>query len=107
MAAPGSGKANGFDVVAIQVDQEGGVVVGTVIGAHAGLAVVLGPNFQAQRMEAVDGLAVRRAERDVGAGAWRRWRSVQVEGSLPLGPKLADSLSFEPGTKPRPFSVIS
>ena len=69
--------ADGLDVVAVGVEDEGAVVVGVVHGADAGRAVVLAAGGDRGLVEGVDLRAVLGAEGDVGVRRWscRRPRS--------------------------------
>ncbi len=63
----GLSRADRFDVVAVGIEQEGGVVGGAVVGAQAGTAVVAAAGLETRRVEAVDGGPIGRAERDMHA----------------------------------------
>src|SRR5260370_9945271 len=43
-----------LEPIAVRIDDKGGVVAGAIIGAQAGLAIVLAARFQGRRMEGVD-----------------------------------------------------
>ena len=61
--------ADGFDIVAVRVDDEGAVIVGVVVRADARRAVVLAAGSQRRRVEGVDLGAVSRGEGVVPAGS--------------------------------------
>src|SRR5258708_5475942 len=61
-------QADGLDVVAVGIEQEGGVVGRAVIGAQPGTAVIAPAGLDPGAVEAVDGGAIGRAEGDMGAG---------------------------------------
>src|SRR5690349_16386750 len=64
-------QADGFDVVAVGIDEEGGVVARAVIGAQAGLAVVAPARVEPGAVKAVDRGALIGAEGDMRAGSGR------------------------------------
>ena len=58
---------DGFDVVAVRVEHEGGVVAPAVLGAEAGRAVVGAAVANRRGMPALDADVIRRRESDVRA----------------------------------------
>src|SRR5207244_2908745 len=76
---PGSeGVMDGFDAMAVRIDDEGRVVAGVVFGPKPRATVVARPGFQGCGVEVVDGLARRRNEGVVvlmrRRGCRRAWR---------------------------------
>lgn len=57
---------NSFDVVAVGIQNKGGVVVGIVIRADAGCAVVLAAGLDGAAVKFVDLFSIRRLKGDVG-----------------------------------------
>lgn len=63
--------ADGFDIVAIRINQEGSIICRTIIGARSRAAVVAATCFQSCGVKRLDRLVIDCAERDMGAGAFR------------------------------------
>src|SRR5436853_6057891 len=82
--APRSREADRLDVMAVRIEQEGGVVAGTVIGAKARGAVVAPAGCQALGVEAIHGRAARRTESDVRGAAHGTLVRIQPQGRLAL-----------------------
>src|SRR5262245_58534227 len=72
MARPLS-RADRFDVVAVGIEQEGGVISGAIVGAQTGAAVIAAASLEAGGVEAIDGGAIEGAERDVRTRTRRAW----------------------------------
>src|SRR6187399_1912678 len=62
------GTAIGLDAVSVRIDREGRVVVRPIVGAQAGLAIVLAAGTERARVKRRDALARRRIEAEVQAG---------------------------------------
>src|SRR6266545_6168848 len=60
--------ADRFDVVAVGIEQERGVIAGAVVRAQSGPSVVATAGFETVGVEAIDGGPIGRAQRDVRAG---------------------------------------
>jgi hypothetical protein len=67
----GGHAADGFDVVAVRIEDEGTVVIGVVLGAKTWWAIVLATSLERGGVEGVDHGSVWRGEGDVGAGLGR------------------------------------
>ena len=63
-----AGTAIGLKPVSVRIDDERGIVVGVVFGAHAGLAVVTAAGLQRGGMKGIDARPGRRAEAKMQAG---------------------------------------
>src|SRR5262249_42222655 len=82
-----SAHADRFDIVAVGVEQESGVVGWAVVGAQSGLPVIAPADLETLRVEAIDRGPVAGREGDM-ASAWRRTRgAVQPQGRFALLPK--------------------
>src|SRR5437660_2408499 len=68
MAGRSSLPAMGLDAIAVGIDDEGGVVAGAIILAHARLAVVLAAGLECSGMEGVDRGAALGLEAEMQAG---------------------------------------
>ena len=73
--------AIGLDAIAVRIDDERGVVVGAVVAAQAGCAVVAAPFGESGGMESVDALARRGwragstvSKSSIMSNPWTYWR---------------------------------
>ena len=80
-------RANRLDIVAIGINEKRRVVGRAVIRARAGAAIVAAAGLQSFGMEFLDRAVIRRAERDMGAGAGSSLVQMQPERGLALGAK--------------------
>src|SRR6185437_11567965 len=78
---PGSG-ADRLDIVAVGVDQKGGIIGRAVIGARTGTAVIAAAGLQAVGMKALDRGMIGRAERDMRARAAALFGNIEPQRRL-------------------------
>src|ERR1700690_3916854 len=87
MAYAANSRAHRFDIVAVGIDQEGGEVGRAVIGPRARAAIVAAAGFDALGVEFLDRGVIRRAERDMGAGAFQTLVQIEPKRGLALRPE--------------------
>ncbi len=97
---PRSSQTHGFDVVAVRIDQKGGVVARAIVRARAGRAVVAAARLQAGGMKAVDRGAALGAKGDVRAGAGLCLDEMQPQRRGIPRAKAGIARSFDPTTWP-------
>src|SRR6266849_5360198 len=78
-------EANRFDVIAVRIEQERGIVRWAVVGPQAGSAVVAASRLQAFLVEAIDRGAVACAERNVDAASIGTLGGIEPQRRLALG----------------------
>src|SRR5438105_416413 len=92
---------DGFDRVAVRIEDEGGVIVGTVLRPRSGSAVVPAAGCERGAMECGDRIARRRGEGEVEARARRaRARCSHLDGELVIAARnpIADRRAVRPDT---------